>query len=508
MEQVTEPRLGQSADVFYQIYPQSFADGNHDGIGDLRGIIQKLDYLQDLGITGVWINPIYLSPFRDAGYDIQDHCSIAPRYGELEDLTTLCAQAHKRGIKVFLDLVPGHTSDQHPNFRTSSSTTPGEYQDRYIWTSSAFDAPFDCNLPFISGQAPRNGCYIVNFFSCQPALNFGFHTITHSWQDTPRAAGPQANIQEIARIMRYWLAQGIDGFRVDMADSLVKNDPDKEATIAVWQEIFALVRPIFPEAIFISEWGRPAQAFAAGFDLDFYLDWRFADFHNGYNQLARDTDTPASRTADNSFFNADSATTAAGFLADYLPLYHATKNAGIFSLISCNHDSPRLAPRLTTAERSLFFIFLLTMPGIPFLYYGDEIGMRYLPHESIEGGYARTGSRAMMPWPETPVPHSTLMPVDATFEPEVELQSLIRNLIQLRKSMPALQQYDNLRCEEPSGKQLCFHRGELTILLNVSHETVTLPTPLQQSPLFHFGTHTTTHLGPLSAIIFEDTTAA
>ncbi|AKE40583.1 glycosidase [Corynebacterium kutscheri] len=484
--------------VFYEIYPQSFCDTNDDGIGDIPGIISKLDYLHDLGITALWLNPLFDSPFKDAGYDVRDYLTVASRYGTNDDLEQLFQAAHQRGIKVLLDLVPGHTSEEHVWFQRSAELTTNEFSDRYIWTSSAFEGSQDERMPFISGESPRNAAYVLNFFKCQPALNFGFAHPTKPWHDHPTAAGPTANKHAIAEVMRYWLSRGADGFRVDMADSLVKNDPEKTETIKVWQDIFALVRPDFPEAAFVSEWGRPWQAFAAGFDMDFQLDWRFGDFHNGYNQLARDTDTTLLRENDISFFNSDSATSAQGFIDDYSWLYSQTSTQGYISLISCNHDTPRLAPRLNLAERSLFFFFLLTMPGVPFIYYGDEIGMRYLEVPTIEGGYARTGSRGNM-WPTPP---NALMPVDKHFQAEEELRTLVRQLIALRKDTQELTDYHNFRFETiDSPKVLRYYRGDLLVVINVGHTAVEIPSG---TVLFALGKYDHNTLDQLSACIIKE----
>lgn len=382
--------------IFYEIYPQTFYDSNGDGIGDVQGIVDKLDYIADLGANALWINPCFDSPFKDAGYDIRDYYTVAPRYGTNADLEKLFTEAHTRGIKVLLDLVPGHTSEQNDWFQYSCKAEPNQYSDRYIWTSHAFDN--GDGLPFIGGEAPRNGTYILNFFKSQPALNYGFNKKTRPWQQSVDAPGPVANQEEMANIMRYWLDKGADGFRVDMADSLVKFDgEDKQETIKVWQKIFARFRNDYPEAAFVSEWGKPIQALKAGFDMDFYLDWR----NNGYNVLARNTDDPLGRSEDLSFFKQSSGTSPQEFIDQYWPQYEQIRDLGYFSLISCNHDTPRLAPRLTDAERRLFFIFLLTMPGVPFIYYGDEIGMRYLDIPTKEGGYQRTGTRTPMQWDAT-----------------------------------------------------------------------------------------------------------
>jgi maltose alpha-D-glucosyltransferase/alpha-amylase len=222
--------------VFYEIYPQSFYDSNSDGIGDINGIIQKLDYVNGLGCNAIWLNPCFDSPFRDAGYDVSDYKKVAPRYGTNEDLYNLFKKAHELGIKILLDLVPGHTSDQHEWFKKSCMTQQNEYTNRYIWTDSVWDAPQD--YKFVSGRAERDGNYMLNFFYAQPALNFGFNKITESWQMSYNHPDCLATREAIKDIMRFWLDNGCDGFRVDMASSLVKNDDDdKTATGKIWTEI-------------------------------------------------------------------------------------------------------------------------------------------------------------------------------------------------------------------------------------------------------------------------------
>ena len=166
--------------VFYEIYPQSFYDTNGDGIGDLQGIIAKLDYIRDLGCSALWINPCFDSPFKDAGYDVRDYKKIAPRYGTNEDAAALFKAAHEKGIRVLFDLVPGHTSEEHPWFKASCKPGHNEYSDRFIWTDSCF-ASGD-GMPFIGGETERNGTYILNFFKCQPALNYGYGKINEKWQ--------------------------------------------------------------------------------------------------------------------------------------------------------------------------------------------------------------------------------------------------------------------------------------------------------------------------------------
>lgn len=201
-------------------------------------------------------------------------------------------------------------------------------------------------------------------------------------------------------VMRFWLSRGADGFRVDMADSLVKgDDAGKPATIATWRYMFGQIRGEFPQAAFVAEWGRPEESLQAGFDMDFYLDWRWDGVPNGYNLLLRNTNTPLVHDGDKSYFNADSGASIRPFLAEYEPrLREAERAHGYFNLITCNHDTARVAPRLSPREIKLAYATMLLMPGVPFIYYGDEIGMRYRDLPTHEGAYTRTGSRTPMQW--------------------------------------------------------------------------------------------------------------
>src|SRR5579863_3212212 len=220
--------------VLYQIYPQSFADSDGDGIGDFRGIAEHLDYLAWLGVTAVWLNPCFVSPMRDAGYDVADYLTIAPRYGTNQDLAALAEQARAHGIRLLLDLVPGHTSDTHPWF-TASADDPDD--GRYIWAGPGPDG----RLPerFVPSPGRREGGYLPNFFDFQPALNFGYARpqADQPWRQDVTAEGPKANRAALRTIMDHWLRLGVSGFRVDMAYSLVKDDPGSIETTRLWREV-------------------------------------------------------------------------------------------------------------------------------------------------------------------------------------------------------------------------------------------------------------------------------
>lgn len=479
--------------VFYEIYPQSFQDSNADGIGDIPGIIQRLGYIHNLGCNALWINPCFDSPFKDAGYDVRDYTTIAPRYGTNDDLTALFDEAHKRGMHVLLDLVPGHTSEEHPWFKASAQPDERDrmvgddaVSERYIWTNM-WIANGD-GLPFIGGEAERDGTYILNFFKCQPALNYGFAHPKREWQKPALSPDATATCDAMVDVMRFWLSRGADGFRVDMADSLVKQDDDgKPFTIKTWQYMFSKIRPEFPQAAFVSEWGRPYESLKAGFDMDFYLDWRWDGNPNGYNMLLRNTDTPLCHDNDASYFNADSGTAISEFLDQYVPqVCDAERYHGLFNLITCNHDTLRTAQRLTERERKLAYATLLTLPGAPFIYYGDEIGMRYRQLPSKEGGYTRTGSRTPMQWSreanlgfsEAPA-EALYLPVDpAEDAPTVEqamankdsLWHTIQSVLTLRANEPALHAYSGFDALCADGRAFVFSRtsGDERIVVAVN----------------------------------------
>ncbi len=200
--------------VFYNIYPQSFYDSNDDGIGDLNGITEKLDYVKDMGFNAIWLNPFYESSFRDAGYDVTDFYKVAERYGTIQDFENLCMKAHELDIKVCIDLVAGHTSLECEWFKQSAQVEVNEYTNRYIWTPS-WDNVY--NGQCIAGYSDRNGCYMKNYYYCQPALNYGFAQIDEpDWQLPPDHPDCLATKAALIDIMEYWLGKGCDGFRVDM----------------------------------------------------------------------------------------------------------------------------------------------------------------------------------------------------------------------------------------------------------------------------------------------------
>lgn len=427
--------------IFYEIYPQSFQDTNADGIGDFQGIISRLDYIKDLGCNALWINPCFTSPFGDAGYDVADYYTIAPRYGTNEDAKQLFEEVHKRGMHILLDLVPGHTSVEHKWFRESMKAEKNEFTDRYVWTDSIWESPED--MGSIRGISDRDGSCAVNFFSTQPALNYGYYKITKPWQQPVDAPGPVATLEALKDIMRFWLNMGCDGFRVDMAGSLVKNDENGKGTIALWKKVRKFLDEEFPNAAMVSEWGEPDKSLQGGFHMDFLL--HFGPSH--YNDLFR---------CEEPYFSGRGKGDISQFVEKYLENYEKSEKKGLMCIPSGNHDMDRLARTLNQEEMKVAFAFLLSMPGAPFIYYGDEIGMRYVENlTSVEGGYNRTGSRSPMQWDDgvnagfSTAPKEKLYirqdessdrpNVKGQMEEETSLYHEVKKLIRLRQAHKALQ---------------------------------------------------------------------
>lgn len=442
MAKVNQPEWLKNA-VFYEIYPQSFNDTNADGIGDFQGIIEKLDYIALLGCNAIWMNPCFDSPFGDAGYDVADYFKAAPRYGTNEDLKRLFQEVHKRGMHILLDLVPGHTSTEHKWFKESLKAEKNEFSDRYVWTDSIWEEPE--GMGCIRGISDRDGSCAVNFFSHQPALNYGFYKPdpNKKWQQPMDAPGPQATLQAMKDVMAFWLELGCDGFRVDMAGSLVKHDENQKGTIELWKDVRKFLDQNFPKAAMISEWGEPDKSIEGGFHMDFLL--HFGPSH--YNDLFR---------CENPYFSAEGKGSAYEFLKKYKENYEKSDKKGLICIPSGNHDMDRLARKLSVPEMKVAFAFLLTMPGAPFIYYGDEIGMRYVENlVSVEGGYGRTGSRSPMQWDNSknagfssapkeklyiPQDQSADRPtVEAQMKDENSLWKEVQKLIKVRQENVALQ---------------------------------------------------------------------
>lgn len=355
--------------VFYQLYPQSFKDTNGDGIGDIQGIIQELDYIKSIGCDAIWLNPCFESPFKDAGYDVVDYYKVAPRYGSNKDLELLFEQAHKKGIKICLDLVAGHTSDQHEWFKKSRNKE-GEYSDRYIWSKELKNY----NSSYVKDTLVRHAFFMKNFFDCQPAINYGFAKSQNEWEQPVNSPAAIASRLELFRIMDFWMSRGADGFRVDMASSLIKRDDDFKETGKLWAEIKSKFQQKYPEGVLISEWGNPEQAIHAGFMIDFMIHFGV----KGYPSLFFNQEGVFKRK--DCYFSAEGNGSPVEFVENYMSQLKAVSSNGYVSVPTANHDiqRPHSGTRNTEEQLKVVMAFLLTLKGIPFIYYGDEIGMRFV----------------------------------------------------------------------------------------------------------------------------------
>ncbi|WP_433728137.1 alpha-amylase family glycosyl hydrolase [Actinoplanes sp. CA-051413] len=489
--------------VLYEIYPQSFSDSDGDGVGDLRGVISRLDHIASLGVNVIWFNPCFASPFVDAGYDVSDYYSIAPRYGTNEDMVELVAAAKERGIRVMLDLVAGHTSIEHAWFqRELAADGPDPDGDRYLWCEDLPDRAWDLDIPGTPAWVPspgrRKGYYLKNFYDEQPALNFGWvrRPGDPSWRDPIDAPGPRRNRQALKDIIAFWLDRGVAGFRVDMAFSLVKDEQVADGlaeTVALWRELREWLNAEYPDAVLIPEGTEPRTGEPAAFDADFFLviqDEHGSLFDNHYAGLL-----PFHEPRE-PFFDAAGRGSTRVFL-DAWDAARAGDPDRLVVMSTADHDYDRLCCGPRTAEQlGAALTFLFTWGNVPCLYYGDEIGMRYLPGlPNVEGSvcnpaYNRAGCRTPMQWDAGPnAGFSTAetsrlyLPVDpAPDRPTVAAQdtdpsstlNLVRDLIALRQATPALRTRATTRLIH-DGYPFAYVRGEShLVVVNPRREAATL----------------------------------
>jgi alpha-glucosidase len=459
----TTSAAGWLADaVIYEIYPQSFADSNGDGIGDFPGVIAHLDHLKWLGVNTIWFNPCFASPFVDAGYDVSDYLRVAPRYGTNEDLVRLVEEARTRGIRVLLDLVAGHTSIEHEWFQAElNANGPDPAGDRYIWSDRDDGrrlyegVPGDS--PWVPSPGPRPGFYLRNFYDEQPALNFGYAELREDepWRVPVDAPGPQRNVQALRDIMAFWIDRGVAGFRVDMAFSLVKADPGYRETLVLWRELRDWLGATYPDAVLIPEGTEPRSDLPTSFDADFFLVIQRAHsslFNNGgAGSVPWYEPAPC-------YFDADGAGSTGPFIEEWENARDNRAGRPII-LATADHDFSRLVCGSRDAEQvGAAFAFLLTWGSVPSIYYGDEIGMRYQPGLPGKEGsivhptYNRAGARTPMQWDDSvsagfSTATELYLPVDPSPDrPSVAAQladpgstlHLVRQLLALRRETPAL----------------------------------------------------------------------
>ncbi|MGZ4256685.1 MAG: alpha-amylase family glycosyl hydrolase [Gaiellaceae bacterium] len=436
--------------VVYQIYPRSFQDSDGDGVGDLRGIEQRLDHLVYLGVDAFWLSPIYPSPLADFGYDVSDYTGVDPAFGTLEDLDSLVRAAHARGLKVLLDLVPSHTSIEHPWFR--------EHPDWYIW-SPVDGPPNNWKAAFGGGAWSRDEqserWYLHTFYPEQPDLD---------WRNPEVVAAMQ-------EVVRFWRRRGVDGFRVDAVNVLVKDaelrdDPPAPGTFpfplvgesAELEHVYsadrpevvdalAAIREAAGDALLVGEVYLPATCSARYLE---HLDLVFA-----FELLF-------------SPWEAETLRAAIGPAAEL----------GRVAWVLSNHDFERLATRVGPENVRAAALLLLTLPGAAFIYQGDEIGLPNGP--GADPPYDRAGRdplRHPMQWDASPTGGFTtgepwLPPIDPA-ELNVEAQrgdpgsllELYRKLIALRRELG-----DGFRLVDAEPGVVAFERGRHTVAVNTTAE--------------------------------------
>ncbi len=485
-----------SNSVLYQIYPTSFYDSNGDGVGDLQGIKEKLDYVKDLGADIIWLNPINQSAFKDGGYDVIDYRTIDPMFGTMQDFKALLKRAKELQLKVCIDLVAGHTSWESEWFKKSAEKERNKYSDYYIWTENVFTTYKDKT---ISGLSERDGCFYVNYYACQPALNYGFNNVTENWQMhyTDERLTPLR--EELINIIKFWLDMGVDGFRVDMANSLVKGcvyNSDKDEEIEglkwLWNKIFAEIRPQYPNAIFISEWVYPKNAVGkCGFDIDI-----IAHDNEPWNTLFRyEKNTnliPFLEKGDN-YFSEHGKGSVIPFLTEAEDINCAVKGKGWFSAPTGSHDEIRLATGKPESVLKTAFAFLLTFKHFPFIYYGDEIGITHDFTASKHGGYIRTGARTPMQWNDqknrgfsnanTPYLNTNNqkgVSVESQTADKNSLLNTVKELIKIRKEYTCLGaegEFKVIECVN-GGYPLVYERaddnGKITVAINPAQTPATV----------------------------------
>ena len=359
--------------VIYQVYPQSFQDSNGDGIGDLKGLIQRLDYLQKLGIDAIWLSPVYQSPGQDNGYDISDYQAINPQFGTMADLEALIRQAKARDIRIIMDLVVNHTSDEHRWFKVSRQSRANPYRDYYIWRDgSATGGPPNAMKSTFSGSAWRRdeatGQYYLHLFGDkQPDLNW---------------ANPQVR-QAIYKMMNFWISKGIGGFRMDVID-LIGKEPDRgirENGPKLHPYLQEMNRATFGDTDLLTvgeTWGATpsiAQQYADPkrheLSMVFQFEMMQLDQQNDDKWALRPLDPAALKQV----------------LIKWQTAFDYTK--GWNSLFWNNHDLPRIVSRWGNDQRyrvksaKMFAILLHLLRGTPYVYQGEEIGMTNAPVASI-----------------------------------------------------------------------------------------------------------------------------
>jgi alpha-glucosidase len=357
--------------IIYQVYPRSFQDTNGDGVGDLKGILQRLDYLSWLGINAIWISPVYPSPMADFGYDISDYTGIHPLFGSMKDFDELIEKAHQRNIKVILDLVPNHTSNKHPWFLESKSSKDNPKRDWYIWKDARPDGSEPNNwLSVFGGPAwewdEATGQYYYHaFLKEQPDLNWRNAEVQNAMLD----------------VMRFWLDKGVDGFRVDVMWHMIKDEqfrdnppnPGYQEHMATYEKLLPVYSTDQPEVHDIVHKMRKVMD---SYDERLMIGEIYLPIHKLITYYG--IDSSGAHLPFN--FLLLSLPWEAEYIASAVAEYEGAlpKNAWPNWVLG-NHDQPRITSRVGIQQAKIAAMLLLTLRGTPTIYYGDEIGMTDVP---------------------------------------------------------------------------------------------------------------------------------
>jgi alpha-glucosidase len=387
--------------VIYQIYPRSFQDSNDDGVGDLRGILARLDHLQWLAVDAIWLSPVYPSPMADFGYDISDYSDIHPLFGSLRDFDELLLEVHRRGMKLILDLVPNHSSDQHPWFLESRSSRDNPKRDWYIWKDAAPDGGLPNNwLSVFGGPAwewdESTGQYYYHaFLKEQPDLNWRNPDLQRAMFDA----------------MRFWLDKGVDGFRVDVMWHMIKDDqfrdnppnPDYKPHHATYEQLIPLYSTDQPE---VHEVVSKMRAILDEYHERLMIGEIYLPVHKLVKYYG--INNQGSHLPFN--FQLMNVPWEPGRIISVVEEYEAALPEGGWpNWVLGNHDQPRIISRVGPEQGRIAAMLLLTLRGTPTIYYGEEIGMRdvAIPPEEIQDpqglnmpalNLSRDPSRTPMQW--------------------------------------------------------------------------------------------------------------
>jgi alpha-glucosidase len=490
--------------VIYQIYPRSFADSNGDGVGDLKGITERLDYVASLGVDAVWLSPFFTSPMKDYGYDIADYCDVDPIFGTLTDFDRLLARAHDLGLKVIVDQVYAHTSDQHAWFRESRQSRDNAKAAWFVWADAKPDGSPPNNWqsvfygPCWTWDARRGQYYLHNFLPSQPNLNVHNEEVQAALVDTAR----------------FWLERGVDGFRLD-AINFAMHDPALTDNPPVADASVRKTRPFDFQHHFHnqSHAGIPAFLERLRRAIDAYGD-RFTVAEVGGEQAGREmklfTAGPDRLNSAYGFNFLYADRLSAELIHQSMALWPGEPGEGWPSWAFSNHDAPRVVSRwLEAREASAFarqaMLLLMCLRGNIFLYQGEELGLPQaeVPFERLKDPEAianwpetqgRDGARTPMPWlaaapnagfsagePWLPVdPRHLALAVDRQEADPASTLALTRRLVALRKRHEALRR-GSVRPVAAPAPLLAFERGEsearLLCVFNLGAEAVDWPLP-------------------------------